>query len=409
MQTLLKKLRKLRPGNILAILFVVYLGYVAVSCMPQALYELGRCLYWKTGIQEFITTIDTQSEDLLSIEQDQALLLNKGTYINLNGLMAKILKQPEINNRILLKNGHLSTIPGDGADPQQVRQAANNIIRLHDRQNANSGNFLFVMVPTQVSKYEDLLPTGYRDTVNGPADMFLSCLEEAGVSYLDLREELHKDGISVTDAYYTTDHHWTPETGFWAYGKILKKLEQMDAIFPVDPFYTDGSNYTFETYTNSFLGASGKRTGIYYAGLDDSTIIYPNFETDISIRIPERQLELDGPYEEVAYINTITPDYNNPDFYTENVYGLYGWGDMPITHWRNENAPVQEKFLLIGESFGNIPFSLMSLCISSCDEVDMRHFEEDFQDYYESYAPDTVIILLNMESIVSEFTNSYLK
>jgi hypothetical protein len=387
----------------------MYLGYVAANCVPQTLYEFSRCLYWKTGIQEFIATVDAQSADLLSIEQDQALLLNKGSYINLNGLMAKILKQPEINNRILLKNGHLSTIPGDNSDsqnPQKVRQAADNVIRLHDRHSANGGNFLFVMVPTQVSKYEDLLPTGYRDTVNGPADVFLSYLEEAGVPYLDLREALQEDGISITNAYYTTDHHWTPETGFWAYGRILEKLEQMGAIAPVDPFYTDAGNYTFETYEDSFLGSSGKRVGIYYAGLDDSTFIYPNFETDISVSIPNRQVELQGAFQDVAYHQQLDYKFEGTDFFNTNFHSFFGWSDNPITHWRNPHAPEQSKFLLIGESFGNIPFSLMSIALGVNDEMDMRHFEGNFSDYYQEYQPDTVILEVNAGAIISEFTFS---
>ena len=97
-------------------------------------------------------------------------------------------------------------------------------------------------------------------------------------------------------------------------------------------------------------------------------------------------------------------NYQDPDFYLENSYGLYGWGDNPITHWRNNQAPQQEKFLLVGESFGNIPFSLMSLPFSSCDEVDRRYFTEDFIAYYEEYAPDTVIIEVNVDMTISENT-----
>ena len=88
-------------------------------------------------------------------------------------------------------------------------------------------------------------------------------LEEAGVPYLDLREEMQAEGISVTDAFYTTDHHWKPQTGLWAFGKILEKLETTGAIPSVDPVYTDPGNYSFEIHENTFLGSSGKRTGIH--------------------------------------------------------------------------------------------------------------------------------------------------
>ena len=82
---------------------------------------------------------------------------------------------------------------------------------------------------------------------------------------------------------------------------------------------------------------------------------------------------------------------------------------MKITHWRNKNASGQRDFLLIGESFGNIPFSLMSLVIRSCDEVDVRHFDWDFADYFYSYKPDTIIVAVNIHGLLDEFTQySYL-
>ena len=245
----------------------------------------------------------------------------------------------------------------------------------------------------------------YTDNTNATADAFLYLLEQSGVPYLDLREEMQKEGMSVTQAYYTTDHHWKPETGFWAYGKILDKLARMGAIDAIDPFYADSENYTFDTYENTFLGSSGKRTGIYYAGLDDSTFIRPNFDTDISIRIPTRNLECRGPYEDVGYKTNVVPNYQDPDFFQENHYGLYGWSDNAITHWRNEQAPQQGKFLLIGDSFGNIPFSLLSIYCSSCDEIDMRHYDDDFAAHYEAYAPDTVIVEIYIRNTISVFTD----
>lgn len=406
MQKQLSKLRrKLRPAHLLAVLFLGYILWVSLAALPEFLYQLGGALHWQTGYAHLVETVDTQYESMLTTEKDQPLLQNKGTYINLNGFMARLLGQPMMNDRVTLENGHLAHLVSDTPDPEKIRQAADNIIRFHDAHTANHGSFLFVMAPSQVSKYEDLLPVGYADTTNDTADAFLALLEQAGVPYLDLREEMQKEGMSVTDAFYTTDHHWTPQTGLWAYGKILAKLEQLGTLGPVDPHYIDPENYAFESYENTFLGSSGKRTGIYYGGLDDSVFIHPEFETDITITVPERELELRGRYEEVCYNTEAVHNYEDPDFYQENSYGLYGWGDTKITHWRNEQAPEQGKFLLIGESFGNIPFSLMSIYCGSCDEMDLRYYDGDFAAYYESYAPDTVIVEVNVDMTLSEFTD----
>lgn len=403
-------LRKVRAVHVLAVFFLAYCLCVSLAAAPEFLYHLGGAFHWRTGFSHFVDTVDQQYSGMLTTEKDRMPLQNKGSYINFNGFLAKQLGQPMMNNRVTLKNGHLASLVPDSPDPKNIRRAAENIIGFHDAHTASGGQFLFVMVSSQISKYEDLLPAGYNDTTNDTADAFLALLDQAGVPYLDLREEMRKDGLSVTDAYFRTDHHWTPQTGFWAYGKILAKLQQMGTIKTLDGFYTDPGNYSFQTYADTFLGSSGKRTGIFYAGVDDSILLRPNFDTDISVRIPERDLELRGRFEEVCYNTEVVHNYEDPDFYQENLYGLYGWGDTKITHWRNEKAPQQRKLLLIGESFGNIPFSLMSLYFSSCDEMDLRSYDGDFPDYYSSYCPDTVIVEVNVDMTLSEFTDfSYLK
>ena len=396
---------KIRSVHVLAVAFLFFTVYVGLAAFPQFLLNTKEVLQGQSSPRSYIRQTNDHYAGMLATDQQYPLLQNKGTYINLNGLMAKLLKQPLMNERVLLNNGHLSRVDPTSPDPEQIRQAADTIIRFHDAHTGSGGNFLFVMVSSQISKYEDLLPPGYTDTTNATADAFLELLQQSGVPCLDLREEMQKEGLRVTDAYYVTDHHWKPQTGFWAYGKMVEKLAQLGAIEPVDPFYTDPENYAFETYPDTFLGSAGKRTGIYYAGVDDSILIRPKFETDISIRIPQRELELQGPYEEISYNTDAHHDYGDPDYFQESFYSLYGWGDTQLTHWRNAQAPVQSKFLLIGESFGNIPFSLMSIPFSSCDEMDMRHFDGDFASYYASYRPDTVVVAFSVRSVLSEFTD----
>lgn len=400
-----KRLR-LKSSHILTVLFLAYIFYTGFAALPDFLIQTGNNLRWKEGPQQFIRSTNAQYEGMLTTEKVNPLLQNKGTYINLNGLLARSMGQPMMNDRVTLKNGHLTSLVPDPAAPEVIRSAADNVIDFYTRHTQNGGSFLFVMVSSQISKYEDLLPTGYTDTTNETADTFLTYLEAAGVPYLDLREEMHKEGISVTDAYFTTDHHWKPQTGFWAYGKILEALARMGAIGPVDSFYTNPENFIFQTYEDTFLGSSGKLTGKYYAGVDDSIFILPDFQTDISVTIPDRMLDIRGPFEAVAYNTEVSPDYRNPDFYQENAYGLYGWGDTALTQWRNPSAPEQGKFLLIGESFGNVPFSLLSLYLSDCDEMDMRYFTDNFSAYYQEFSPDTVVLEVNVDMTLGEVTTN---
>ena len=248
---------------------------------------------------------------------------------------------------------------------------------------------------------------GFTDTDNETADRLIALLEGETVPVLDLRESLKEEGILWEEAFFTTDHHWTPQTGFLAFREITEALAEMGAAEAVDPFYTDEESYLFHTYEDAFLGSAGKRTGKYYAGLDDFTLIEPNFPTDIQVSIPSLEVELRGSYRQVSYDTNSTVNPEAPDYFNDNMYGLYGWGDTALTRWRSESAQVQERILLIGDSFSNVPFSFLPICYSSCDEMDMRYFQEDFEDYYQEYDPQTVVILINPNNCVSEFTDRF--
>ena len=401
---LLKKARKLRPSRILTLAFLLYIGFVALYPLEPLKNDTKSLLKGEISVSAYMDRIDEMYDGMLSTEQDQPLLQNKGTYINLNGAMAKLLGQPMMNERVKLKNGHLTSVVSWRHSQEDIEYTAHNITRLSQMQQKNGGQFLFVLAPSQISKYEDLLPEGYTDTMNDTSDTLLSLLDQNGVAYLDLREALHKDQISNADAFFVTDHHWRPQTGFWAYTKILSALEESGAIASVDGFYTDSSHYDFVTYPNTFLGSSGKRTGICYAGVDDSIFIQPQFDTEITLTVPDRELELTGRYEEVCYNSEDTLNPDNPDYFQFNAYGLYGWGDNSLNRWRNENAPDNSKVMLIGDSFGNIPFSLMSIYFSDCDELDMRYYSEDFQRHYQDFQPDIVILEATLDQAVAENT-----
>lgn len=405
MKTKLQKLRLLRPGNLLTACFLLFVAIVSLGSLPEVFYEAGKALHWKTGTQEFISTIDDYSQDFLPFDPEEPALLDKATYINLNGLMAKQLGQPSLNSRTVLKNGLLASISDTAPEEADLQESADRLIRFCKAQEETGGHFLFVMAPSKISKYEDVLPVGFTDTDNATADRLIQLLEAGGVPVLDLRESLHKAGIPWNEAFFATDHHWTPQTGFLGFREIVNTLSDMGATEAVEPGYIDESNYTFHTYEDTFLGSAGKRTGIYYAGIDDSVFIAPNFETEIHITVPELEIDLQGPYQQVNYHQGSGMDLENPDYFNDNMYGLYGWGDTGITHWRNDSAPVQQRLLLMGDSFANVPFSLMSICYSSCDEIDQRHFDEDFAQYYAEYQPETVVFLINPNNCVSEFTH----
>lgn len=185
--------------------------------------------------------------------------------------------------------------------------------------------------------------------------------------------------------------------GFWAYGKVMEALTDAKIIEAVDPEYTDIGQYHIQRYSDWFLGSSGKRTGRFFAGVDDFSIITPKFPTgDMSVEIPSISIHKQGDFEEIAYDKS----FMKQDYFSANPYGAYGHADRDLIHYRNAAAPIALKVLSIGDSFTNVPCTFFPLVFSCCDEVDMRAYPKgEFEGYYEKFDPDLVIVMINARAV----------
>lgn len=394
---------KITSARILAVLFLAFSIYTSTAAIPQFFTNCKVALEEGKTFREYIALIDEQYHGMLSTKLDQPALHSKGTYINFNGLMAKILDQTEMNDRFKLKNGYLVS-NSTSLQKWEMDEVFQNLQKLNEQQRERGKQFLFVLAPSKMYQHETLLPSGYIDNSYAAADYLLSLMDANNIAYLDLRQSMAEEGLTYTEAFFVTDHHWKPETGFWAYGKILEKLAENGNIAPVNTFYTNPHNFDFTVYEDAFLGSSGKRTGIYFAGVDDFCLISPKFDTTISVTIESSNIDLEKPFAEAAYAGYILKKLGDHDYFNEIPYSVYGWSDKPLTVWRNQNAPEDQKVMLIGDSYGNVPFAFMSLYFTACDELDMRHFTGIFSDYYEENLPDQMILLVNVNSLVSPNT-----
>jgi hypothetical protein len=376
---------------VLAVIFLVAIFYTAWATFPLTLIETGA--YFRDTNEERASIreqLNNEYRDMLEFSGN--VPNDKGAYINLNGLMARLMGQREMNERVKLDNGHLSIL----SEKRDVTIAFEQLSKLCGRQRENGKQFLFVIAPSQIPKYEQILPIGYEDYANESADELLAALRENGVPVLDLRDELYFDNISYSEAFCVTDHHWTPKTGFWAYKKIIDYLAGSGIIDAPSPEYTDINAYNIEVFKNRFLGSSGKRTGIYFAGVDDFAVITPKFASgNMTVEIPSSYVYKQGGFAEIAY----NMSNNRLDYFSANPYAAYGHSDNDFTRYRNESAPIDLKVMSIGDSTTNIPCTFLPLIFKACDELDMRYYSWDFERYYSDFDPDIVIVLIGAGSI----------
>ena len=94
--------------------------------------------------------------------------------------------------------------------------------------------------------------------------------------------------------------------------------------------------------------------------------------------------------------------HGGTDYFNQRSYSSYGYGNRAMIHWSSAVAPVDKRFMVYGDSFGNVPFTLFALCVKTCDELDMRHYRDDFAAYYQAFDPDVVVCLVNVQEISSD-------
>ncbi len=159
---------------------------------------------------------------------------------------------------------------------KDIKPYAQKAVSLADK----TTNFIYIQAPNKVIPgFTNSLVLNYNHA-NENADEFLKTLNQNNIKTFDLREKLfeqeNKDSL-----FYKSDHHWTTETAFWAFGEIIQKLdESFDLSLDTNNYYRDINNYKITKYNDCYLGSLGRRTGASVSGLDDYTFIEPNFDTD---------------------------------------------------------------------------------------------------------------------------------
>ena len=142
---------------------------------------------------------------------------------------------------------------------------------------------------------------------NETADNLIKGIKDIGIDTIDFREDLLDNGIAKEDLFFKTDHHWTIETAFWAYTKLVDELNyKYNLNLDKYRFYRNKDNYNFIEYKNSYIGSMARKASIYYGGVDDFTLIYPKFTTNFEFmsQTKDRVVNLQGRFED-SLISTI--------------------------------------------------------------------------------------------------------
>lgn len=392
-------IKLLKKKQITTLLFLCFLfGYSIINARKElpVLVDTVREFDWEgESLSGFVSAVDS------AINENAA---GRYGFIDAFGYMQKVLDKNEESNFEVVKDteGKLhytffTTEPADTSVPAARMQR-------FARQVESQCPVIFVLPPEKYIEGHTQFPRGIPYHMNNEAaDEFLASLDRYGIENLDLREGLQDSGLDLSEVFYTTDHHWKIETAFWAASEFCSFLnDAYGESLDEDGFYADLDNYNQVTYENIFLGSMGRKTGRYYAGADDFTLIYPTFSTSYRLTNSLNDaLVYEGRFEEALLASPVLRSSDKP--FDTDMYMLYLYGNPAFSHIENLDQEDGLNLCVIKDSFA-VPFAAFtSLRCHTVDLIDPRYYEEDYAETVLNGGYDYVIVMISPANLVEEF------
>ncbi len=309
---------------------------------------------------------------------------NQTELVEINGFMAKCLNMQGLYSDMgmyVTDDKYIVSASSYTSTDYEVEET----VALRDFLKDNGINLLYVNKPT---KYTDdslfMNEFGTESYSNRNADEFLKRIREAGVNTIDLRDNIRDEGISVSDLFYRTDHHWTVPAALWATGIIAEGLNEYCG-YDIDVSQYDISNFDKREWKQCWLGEQGRKVGKSYVGLDDYVGLTPKYPTDYSFK------NGDG----TTYDGTFSNFISEYVYDTEaDVHKCSSW-HFSYNRLNCINNNIKDgKVLIVGDSYDFVTQPFLSLQVHEVDSIILRDYDDSFslRDYIKANDYDTVIV-----------------
>lgn len=173
--------------------------------------------------------------------------------------------------------------------------------------------------------------------------------------------------------YFNTDHHWTGLGAYYAYTEFAKKAGlkplKLDGIKKKS---VDGFLGSFYTQSNSSVLSDNPDHVDYYP-------LPGNYSTKLFSSNSNEPQDID------MYYNNAQPG--------QNTYGVFIWGDNPLTVIKNKDIDSKAKIALIKESYGNAFAPYLAYNYNEVHVIDFRHFKGNLAKYCKQNDINNVLFL----------------
>lgn len=303
------------------------------------------------------------------------------------------------DNGIVIKDDGYMTYVSDKMD---VTDMVDHMGGLHNYLEEKEIDMLYVQAPSKISPSNPGLPPGVKDYTNDNIDNLLEGLSLKDIDYLDLRQFIVEGYDSYEDAFYKTDHHWKTTTAFRA-AQVVAEYINAKGYISIDESKIATEQFDIETYEKYFLGSQGKKVTLAVAEPEDYQLVVPKYNTDFTIRIPERNIDMQGDFK-----NTLL-DYRHLqtiDYYNENCYASFMNRNDVYSKIINNDADLDEKkILIIKDSYSTPLIPYLALGVKEIDTIYELLFEGSIQTYIEETEPDLVIVMYSSTSMSADVSS----
>lgn len=305
---------------------------------------------------------------------------------NFWGLSQRVLDKKHVRDAWKMNNGHFTGL----CSRQDVKPHIQNFQKLNAFLREQNIPLLYVVAPFKVCLQDPQLPSFVHDYSENNKQDFLDGLRDSSIPVMDLHKLFHDQGFNHYDLFYKTDHHWTINAAFAAFGMIVDRLNR-DFGFNIPDKCTDIHSFKVIHTPRSFSGMISYRTSDWYTGKDDSDFFLPLQSPQYTVNIPEDLLTLNGDFQS-ALLRPLEPGK------TWN-YGSYTGRENHLVIIINHNPVVDKKILIVKDSFSLPVQAFLSTVFRQLDIIDLRYPGDGaLTQYIQSSKPDMVIFLYNSDS-----------
>ena len=303
------------------------------------------------------------------------------------------------DNGIIIKDDGYMTYVSDNID---VTDMANHLEELNSYLKERKIDMLYVQAPSKINPSNPGLPPGVNDCTNDNIDNLLKELSVKNIDFLDLRQFILEEYDNYEDAFYKTDHHWKTTTAFRG-AQILIEYMNKKGYTSIDESKIATEKFTIETYEKYFLGSQGKKVTLAVAEPEDYQLMIPMYDTNFTINIPERNIEMQGDFKSTLL------DYRHLqkiDYYNENCYASFmNRNDVYCKIINHDDGIEEKKILIIKDSYSTPLIPYLALGVKEIDAIYEMLFDGSIQTYIDETQPDLVVVMYSSTSMASDVSS----